>query len=165
MEFLLKLMKQEKLMDRVTRLLLLWVHNHFLDFETNSKMMEYLEEFETLLGPNEKSGKLRLLIFACAEKAKQRTVILTRPSKDEPLHFTLMGGHERGMFVYLIVYFFIFAVCLHFCKCIGFFSVKLQVLVFLWKKWSKELKLPKLDLSAGIRYFRHFLLANAPNYS
>ena len=96
MEFLLKLMKQEKLMDRVTRLLLLWVHNHFLDFETNSKMMEYLEEFETLLGPNEKSGKLRLLIFACAEKAKQRTVILTRPSKEEPLHFTLMGGHERG---------------------------------------------------------------------
>ena len=36
MEFLLKLMKQEKLMDRVTRLLLLWVHNHFLDFETFS---------------------------------------------------------------------------------------------------------------------------------
>ena len=68
-------------------------------------MMEYLEEFETLLGPNEKSGKLRLLIFACAEKAKQRTVILTRPSKDEPLHFTLMGGHERGMFVSLFVYF------------------------------------------------------------
>ena len=97
-------------MDRVTRLLLLWVHNHFLDFETNSKMMEYLEEFETLLGPNEKSGKLRLLIFACAEKAKQRTVILTRPSKDEPLHFTLMGGHERGLF---FVYFFA-VVCLHF---------------------------------------------------
>ena len=121
MEFLLKLMKQEKLMDRVTRLLLLWVHNHFLDFETNSKMMEYLEEFETLLGPNEKSGKLRLLIFACAEKAKQRTVILTRPSKDEPLHFTLMGGHERGNFVYLIVYFFIVAVCLHFCKYYWFF--------------------------------------------
>ena len=107
-------------MDRVTRLLLLWVHNHFLDFETNSKMMEYLEEFETLLGPNEKSGKLRLLIFACAEKAKQRTVILTRPSKDEPLHFTLMGGHERGNFVYLIVYFFIVAVCLHFCKILFF---------------------------------------------
>ena len=108
MEFLLKLMKQEKLMDRVTRLLLLWVHNHFLDFETNSKMMEYLEEFETLLGPNEKSGKLRLLIFACAEKAKQRTVILTRPSKDEPLHFTLMGGHERGMFVYFLLLLFVY---------------------------------------------------------
>ena len=96
-------------MDRVTRLLLLWVHNHFLDFETNSKMMEYLEEFETLLGPNEKSGKLRLLIFACAEKAKQRTVILTRPSKEEPLHFTLMGGHERGMPCHLFS-----PVCLHF---------------------------------------------------
>ena len=138
MEFLLKLMKQEKLMDRVTRLLLLWVHNHFLDFETNSKMMEYLEEFETLLGPNEKSGKLRLLIFACAEKAKQRTVILTRPSKDEPLHFTLMGGHERGMFVYLIVYFFIVAVCLHFCKYIWFFPSNCRFWYFCGKSGARN---------------------------
>ena len=134
MEFLLKLMKQEKLMDRVTRLLLLWVHNHFLDFETNSKMMEYLEEFETLLGPNEKSGKLRLLIFACAEKAKQRTVILTRPSKDEPLHFTLMGGHERGLF---FVYFFA-VVCLHFFLFIFFFSSNCRFWYFCGKSGARN---------------------------
>ena len=85
----------------MTRLLLLWVHNHFLDFETDLKMMEYLEDFETLLEPHEKAGQLKLLNFACAEKAKTRTVQLTRPSKDEPLHFTLMGGQERGFGIFI----------------------------------------------------------------
>ena len=101
MEFLLKMMNLGKVMDRVTRLLLLWVHNHFLDFENDLKMMEYLEDFETLLEPNEKCGQLKLLHFACAEKAKPRTVTLTRPYRDEPLHFTLMGGHERGFGIFI----------------------------------------------------------------
>lgn len=88
-------------MDRVTRVLLLWVHNHFLDFESDPKMMEFLEEFETRLESNKMSGQLRMLNFACAEKAKQRTVTLTRPSRDENLHFNLMGGFERGFGIFV----------------------------------------------------------------
>lgn len=100
-EFLLTLMKEGRCMDRATRVLLLWVHNHFLDFETDPHMMDKLEEFEGLLEHNEKSGQLRMLNFACAEKAKPRTVTLTRPFRDEPLQFSLMGGHERGFGIFI----------------------------------------------------------------
>ena len=34
---------------KVTRVLLLWVNNHFTDFETDPLMMEQLEKFEALL--------------------------------------------------------------------------------------------------------------------
>lgn len=32
--------------DRVTRVVLLWVNNHFTDFETDPDMIEFLETFE-----------------------------------------------------------------------------------------------------------------------
>lgn len=35
--------------DKVTRVVLLWVNNHFTDFETDPCMMEFLETFECLL--------------------------------------------------------------------------------------------------------------------
>lgn len=31
---------------QVTRVVLLWVHNHFTDFETDVRMMDFLEQFE-----------------------------------------------------------------------------------------------------------------------
>ena len=34
---------------QVTRVVLLWVNNHFNDFETNADMCEFLEHFEQLL--------------------------------------------------------------------------------------------------------------------
>ena len=79
MEFLLRMMSESRSKDRVTRVLLLWVNNHILDFESDSRMMEFLEEFENLLEQNNMSGQLRMLNFAFAAKAKDRTVTLTRP--------------------------------------------------------------------------------------
>ena len=35
--------------DRVTRVVLLWVNNHFNDFEAEPLMSEFLEKFEGLL--------------------------------------------------------------------------------------------------------------------
>lgn len=35
--------QDDKLRDRVTRVVLLWVNNHFTDFETDPDMMEFLE--------------------------------------------------------------------------------------------------------------------------
>ena len=46
-------------------------------------------------------GQLRMLNFACAAKARARTVILTRPSRDEPLEFRLTGGHQRGYGIFV----------------------------------------------------------------
>ena len=38
-----------KLRDKVTRVVLLWVNNHFNDFESETTMSEFLENFEGLL--------------------------------------------------------------------------------------------------------------------
>lgn len=35
--------------DKVTRVVLLWVNNHFTDFETDPSMMDFLETFESML--------------------------------------------------------------------------------------------------------------------
>ena len=60
------------------RILLLWVNNHFTDFELDSDMMELLDSFETRLETAKMQGQLRMLNFACAAKARPRTVIITR---------------------------------------------------------------------------------------
>jgi len=92
------------LRDRVTRILLLWVNNHFTDFELDSDMMELLDGFESRLESakmqsrerQRAQGQLRMLNFACAAKARPRLVSLTRSSRDEELEFTLTGGYNRG---------------------------------------------------------------------
>jgi len=89
------------LRDRVTRILLLWVNNHFTDFELDSEMMELLDSFETRLETAKMQGQLRMLNFACAAKARPRTVILTRSSRDEELEFTLTGGYNRGFGIFI----------------------------------------------------------------
>ena len=89
------------LRDKVTRVLLLWVNNHFTDFETDPGMMEFLEKFENSLEKEKMQGQLRMLNFACAAKARKRTVTLTRPSRDEPLQFAILGGFERGFGIFI----------------------------------------------------------------
>merc|ERR550517_1489138 len=46
---LLAWFESANLRDRVTRILLLWVNNHFTDFELDSDMMELLDGFESRL--------------------------------------------------------------------------------------------------------------------
>ena len=75
---LLKWFDRQDLRDRVTRILLLWVNNHFTDFELDSEMMELLDTFETRLESAKMQGQLRMLNFACAAKARPRTVIINR---------------------------------------------------------------------------------------
>ena len=43
--------------DKVTRVLLLWVNNHFTDFETDPTMMEFLERFEAELEAAKMQGE------------------------------------------------------------------------------------------------------------
>ena len=42
-----------------------------------------------------------MLDFASAAKARSRTVTLTRPSRDEILHFSILGGFERGFGIFV----------------------------------------------------------------
>ncbi|XP_027030175.1 rap guanine nucleotide exchange factor 2 isoform X2 [Tachysurus fulvidraco] len=89
------------LRDKVTRVVLLWVNNHFSDFEGDPGMTAFLEEFQNNLEKEKMSGQLRLLNIACAAKAKSRIVTITRPSREQPLPFTLMGGAERGTHLFI----------------------------------------------------------------
>ena len=57
-EKLLEWFQEGKLCDRVTRVLLLWVHNHFTDFEMDPRMMEFLERFERALESKKMNGQL-----------------------------------------------------------------------------------------------------------
>ncbi|MCI4395014.1 hypothetical protein PGIGA_G00175630 [Pangasianodon gigas] len=89
------------LRDKVTRVVLLWVNNHFSDFEGDPDMTNFLEEFQNNLEREKMSGQLRLLNIACAAKAKSRVVTITRASRELPLPFTLMGGAERGTHLFI----------------------------------------------------------------
>ncbi|KAM9060784.1 rap guanine nucleotide exchange factor 6 isoform X11 [Sarcophilus harrisii] len=97
---LLEWFKLGSLRDKVTRVVLLWVNNHFNDFEGDPAMTGFLEEFEKNLEDTKMKGHLRLLNIACAAKAKWRQIIFQKTSRESPLFFSLTGGSEGfGIFV------------------------------------------------------------------
>ncbi|GCC23981.1 hypothetical protein chiPu_0002379 [Chiloscyllium punctatum] len=100
-EKLLEWFKIDSLRDKVTRVVLLWVNNHFNDFEGDPAMTNFLEEFENKLETAKMKGHLRLLNIACAAKAKWRQITLLKPSRESPLYFTLLGGSERGFGIFV----------------------------------------------------------------
>uniref|UniRef100_A0A673LE33 Rap guanine nucleotide exchange factor 2 n=1 Tax=Sinocyclocheilus rhinocerous TaxID=307959 RepID=A0A673LE33_9TELE len=93
---LLDWFNDSSLRDKVTRVVLLWVNNHFSDFEGDPDMTSFLEEFQSNLEREKMTGQLRLLNIACAAKAKPRVITINRPAREMPLPFTLIGGAERG---------------------------------------------------------------------
>ncbi|KAL2095138.1 hypothetical protein ACEWY4_009857 [Coilia grayii] len=98
---LLEWFKMDNFRDTVTRIVLLWVNNHFNDFEGNPEMTQFLEEFEKHLEASKMKGHLRLLNIACAAKAKWRQITLQKPSRESPLLFSMVGGSERGFGIFV----------------------------------------------------------------
>ncbi|ESO87122.1 hypothetical protein LOTGIDRAFT_107273 [Lottia gigantea] len=98
---LLQWFEEPVLRPKVTLLVLLWVNNHFNDFETDPAMCEFLEHFEKLLERERMEGQHRLLNIACAAKARKRAVTLTRGTREEILHFSILGGLERGHGIFI----------------------------------------------------------------
>ncbi|KAM9450880.1 rap guanine nucleotide exchange factor 6 isoform 2-T3 [Clarias gariepinus] len=98
---LLEWFKVDNLRDTVTRIVLLWVNNHFNDFEGNPSMTQFLEDFAKLLDEEKMNGHLRLLNMASAAKAKLRQVVLQKANRDSPLPFSLLGGRERGFGIFI----------------------------------------------------------------
>ncbi|XP_052864283.1 rap guanine nucleotide exchange factor 2 [Anopheles cruzii] len=86
------------LCDRVTRVVLLWVNNHFTDFDTDPQMMEFLEIFESALEKRNMLEQLRLLHVYAQHNARERNVTLARSSRDEDLNFQISGG-PGGIFI------------------------------------------------------------------
>ncbi|KAL0994552.1 hypothetical protein UPYG_G00123860 [Umbra pygmaea] len=98
---LLDWFKVDSLRDTVTRIVLLWVNNHFNDFEGDPAMTRFLEDFENMLETAKMKGHLRLLNIACAAKAKWRQITLQKPSRESSLSFSLHGGSERGFGIFV----------------------------------------------------------------
>ncbi|KAG8453869.1 hypothetical protein GDO86_000482 [Hymenochirus boettgeri] len=98
---LLEWFNDPSLRDKVTRVVLLWVNNHFNDFEGDPAMTRFLEEFENNLEREKMGGHLRLLNIACAAKAKRRLITLTKPSREAPLPFILLGGSDKGFGIFV----------------------------------------------------------------
>ncbi|CAB4069754.1 RAPGEF2 [Lepeophtheirus salmonis] len=69
---LLEWFEDGSLRDKVTRVILLWVNNHFTDFETDLRMMTLLEKFEKSLEAEGMNSQLRMMNFACAAKARKK---------------------------------------------------------------------------------------------
>ncbi|XP_035917536.1 rap guanine nucleotide exchange factor 6 isoform X2 [Anopheles stephensi] len=86
------------LCDRVTRVVLLWVNNHFTDFDTDPQMMEFLELFETALEKKNMHEQQQLLHVYAQHNARERNVTLARSSRDEDLNFQISGG-PGGIFI------------------------------------------------------------------
>ncbi|TNN15254.1 Rap guanine nucleotide exchange factor 2 isoform 2, partial [Schistosoma japonicum] len=71
-----------KLRPRVNRIILLWVHNHFNDFEDSHEMMKCIEKFDNMLSSDGTAGERRLFRLACSTKARPRQVELAIPLKN-----------------------------------------------------------------------------------
>uniref|UniRef100_A0A3Q3X769 Uncharacterized protein n=1 Tax=Mola mola TaxID=94237 RepID=A0A3Q3X769_MOLML len=98
---LLEWFQVDSLRDTVTRIVLLWVNNHFNDFEGDPAMTRFLEDFEKHLEVTKMKGHLRLLNIACAAKAKWRQITLQKASRESPLYFSVQGGSERGFGIFV----------------------------------------------------------------
>ena len=83
------------------RLVLLWVNNHFNDFESSAEMMELLEGLEGAMGRWGLRNHRTLLNIACSVKARPRSLALPRPSNDPALHFSLLGCAEKGRGIFV----------------------------------------------------------------
>ncbi|CDW53166.1 rap guanine nucleotide exchange factor 2 [Trichuris trichiura] len=81
--------------EKVARLVLLWVNNHFNDFESSPKMMSLLEKFEASLEDEAMYNHQQLLNIACSVKSRSRVVTYARSNRDEVLHFSILGGSDR----------------------------------------------------------------------
>uniref|UniRef100_A0A5S6Q0Y8 Uncharacterized protein n=1 Tax=Trichuris muris TaxID=70415 RepID=A0A5S6Q0Y8_TRIMR len=81
--------------EKVARLVLLWVNNHFNDFESSPRMMSLLEKFEGSLEDEAMYNHQQLLNIACSVKSRSRVVTYARSNRDEVLHFSILGGGER----------------------------------------------------------------------
>ncbi|CAF0742965.1 unnamed protein product [Didymodactylos carnosus] len=85
--------------EKVARIVLSWVNNHFNDFESNPKLSEFLEIFDERLQHYESECMYswrQLLNLACYTKASIRTITLTRSTRDDILNFQILGGTEQS---------------------------------------------------------------------
>jgi len=74
----------------VIRVVLLWVYDHYYDFECSPEMADFLDDFARCLHKEGKEGQLELLDLARSTRSHSRTVKLCRSRRSESWGFTLL---------------------------------------------------------------------------
>ena len=86
---------------KVYRIVLLWIQNHFNDFETNRELYEFLEEFQSILQRDSMTNEFRMITIAISTKSKPREITLARSQRKEQLPFEIKGGWDKGYGVFV----------------------------------------------------------------
>lgn len=86
---------------KVYRIILLWITNHFNDFETNKQLYEFIENFQELLNKEKMFDEFRMITIAISTKSKPRTITLARSKRDEQLQFQIQGGWDKGYGIFV----------------------------------------------------------------
>ncbi|XP_055346464.1 rap guanine nucleotide exchange factor 2-like isoform X2 [Paramacrobiotus metropolitanus] len=89
------------LRDRATRIVLLWVNSHFIDFESHPDLIGFLDWFQLSLESHKKIPQLKMLHKAFEVKPRTRNITLTRSTREESLNFSILGGWDRGFGIYV----------------------------------------------------------------
>jgi len=88
--------------NKVSRIVILWINNHFSDFENDWKMMAYLEEYDEKMKKTEMSQQQQKLFkVACTLKAEPRSVYIKRESNEHELGFEIWGGAAYDCPIYV----------------------------------------------------------------
>lgn len=87
--------------QKVYRIVLLWIQNHFNDFEMNRQLYEFLEEFQEILRRENMMNELRMITIAISTKSKPREITLARSKRDEQLTFEIKGGWDKGYGIFI----------------------------------------------------------------
>ena len=87
---LLKWFEEDSLRERITRVVLLWVNNHFNDFESDMEMTEFLQNFEQAL-----ENHVRMVAIGCLS-----LFILSSHWVQQSVSFILCAHHHKGFVVY-----------------------------------------------------------------
>ncbi len=92
---------KSNLKRKVYRIVLMWITNHFNDFEINKELYDFLEHFQEFLQKEKMIDELRMVTIAISTKSKPRVVTFSRSKRDEALFFSIQGGWDKGYGIFI----------------------------------------------------------------
>ncbi|ESO06337.1 hypothetical protein HELRODRAFT_188331, partial [Helobdella robusta] len=95
--YLYEVFKEKSNKNAIALILILWMNNHFEDFEDNKQMLSYVEMFKSLFVVHAMVGHFKMLEMALATHSQPRIITLSRSDKQESLKFVLISAVDLGV--------------------------------------------------------------------
>ena len=93
---LLSWFEQPAYREKVTRVVSMWVNEHFCDFDSNRDLLNFLEKFETRLEEKNMPQQRDLLHLVCESRPRDREIVMSRKTPETDLWFDVRGGRDKG---------------------------------------------------------------------